>query len=92
MDFLLSGTTETFTGGEAGGGKSWALCHDFLRDAHHPDANAILFRRTYPDLEDLIHKAMEHFEGLQPTYNTSKHLFPKIFCGTPLLVRYGEEC
>jgi len=75
MDFLLSGTTETFTGGEAGGGKSWALCHDFLRDQHHSDANAILFRRTYPDLEDLIHKALEHFEGLQPTFNTSKHLF-----------------
>lgn len=74
-DFLASAVDELFFGGEAGGGKSWAICQDFLYDADNPHANGILFRRTYPDLEDLIFKAQDHFAGFNPTYNSSKHLF-----------------
>jgi hypothetical protein len=74
-DFLASSVTELFFGGEAGGGKSWALCQDFLYDVDNPNANGILFRRTYPDLEDLIHKALDHFCGFNPKFNESKHQF-----------------
>jgi hypothetical protein len=74
-DFLCSPAQEVFFGGEAGGGKSYALCHDFLYDVDNPNANGILFRKSFPDLEDLIFKAKEHFAGFSPKYNESKHLF-----------------
>lgn len=74
-DFLSTSVDECFTGGEAGGGKSWALCQDFLYDIDNPNANGILFRRTFPDLEDLIFKAQNHYAGFDQHYNSSKHLF-----------------
>jgi len=73
--FLTSPAQEVFFGGECGGGKSWSLCHDFLYDVDNPNANGILFRRSFPDLEDLIFKAKDHFAGFNPKYNESKHLF-----------------
>jgi hypothetical protein len=74
-EFLASTVDEVFFGGEAGGGKSWALCQDFLYDVDNPNANGILFRRTFPDLEDLIFKAQDHYAGFKQHYNSSKHLF-----------------
>jgi len=61
--FLSSPVEELFIGGEKGNGKSWLLLHEFLYDVEEPDANAILFRRTYPDLEDLWNKAHLHYQG-----------------------------
>ena len=73
--FMCSPAIETFTGGEAGGGKSWALLHDFLRDIKNPDANGIIFRRTSKDFEDLLHKAIQHFRGFNPVFNSQKSTF-----------------
>lgn len=72
---MASSATEVFFGGEAGGGKSWALLQDFLYDVGSPNANGILFRKTFPDLEDLIHKAIQHFADLNPTFNEAKYQF-----------------
>lgn len=74
-DFLVTPAQEVFFGGEAGGGKSWACLQDFLYDVDNPNANGILFRRSFPDLEDLIFKAKDHFGGFNPKYNEAKHLF-----------------
>jgi len=76
--FLSSPVEELFIGGEKGNGKSWLLLHEFLYDVEEPDANAILFRRTYPDLEDLWNKAHLHYQGYKPKFNDSNHsiVFP----------------
>ena len=61
--------TELFFGGARGGGKSDFLLGDYLQDAYeYGEAwRGILFRKTYPQLEDLIVR--------------SKEIYPKAFPG-----------
>lgn len=54
-------------GGAAGGGKSYAMVIDPLRYAHHKDHNAVIIRKTMPDLNELI--------------DTSRELYPLAFPG-----------
>ena len=72
--FLASSVEELFIGGEKGNGKSWLLLQEYLYDIDEQDANGILFRRTYPDLEDLWTKAHVHYAGFTPKFNDSSHL------------------
>jgi len=74
-EFLKSSETEVFYGGEAGGGKSAALLIDALYQVPIAGYKAVIFRRTYPDLEDLIHKAREWYLPTGAKFNESKHLF-----------------
>lgn len=75
--FLERGETEVFYGGEAGGGKSYALLLDATRYVNEATYSAIIFRRTFPDLEDLMHLAQEIYTaaGIGATFNGSRHLF-----------------
>lgn len=57
--FMMAPETEVFFGGEAGGGKSFALVVDAMRYIHYGDYKAIIFRRTKDDLSDLIALAQE---------------------------------
>jgi predicted phage terminase large subunit-like protein len=66
-------------GGECGGGKSEALVAAPLRWIHHPDFRAILFRRTFPELEkSLIDRSSKLYPYFKASYNSSKHywIFP----------------
>lgn len=54
-------------GGAAGGGKSYAMLVDPLRDVHNPNFRGLLVRRTTEELRDLIIE--------------SKKLYPTIFKG-----------
>ena len=45
---------EALYGGAAGGGKSDYLLAEALRQVHIPQYRAIIFRKTYPELADLI--------------------------------------
>lgn len=76
-EFLARPETEVFFGGEAGGGKSFALLIDATRYCARARYTAVIFRRTYPDLEDLMHKAINIYcaPGLEAKFNASKHLF-----------------
>lgn len=76
-EFLRRDETEVFYGGEAGGGKSEALLMDALRYVQHKDYSAIIFRREFPDLEDLINRAIEIYThpSFGAKYNSSKHRF-----------------
>lgn len=73
--FLACGDFEVLYGGAAGGGKSDALLIDALCLQHggadNPRHRAILFRRTFPELRDLIDRSREIYplivEGA--TYN-----------------------
>lgn len=67
--FLTCAADEVCYGGAAAGGKSWALLVSALGDAvnnifNNPNWKAILFRRTFPDLErTLIQLSMQLFAG-----------------------------
>ncbi|MDE1850049.1 MAG: phage terminase large subunit [Candidatus Micrarchaeota archaeon] len=53
MDFMTSPAEEILYGGAAGGGKSFALRAMAVSYClEHPGATAVLFRRTYRELED----------------------------------------
>lgn len=54
---------EVFYGGAAGGGKSDALLMTALEYISVPGYRAIIFRRTRPNLEDLIERSHEWFSG-----------------------------
>ena len=80
---------ECLYGGAAGGGKSDALLVEALRQVHIPHYRAIIFRKTYPQLTELIDRSTTLYTLAYPKarYNDSKHVwtFPsgaKIYFGS----------
>lgn len=69
---------ELLYGGAAGGGKSDALIAEASRYIDQKDYKAIIFRRTYPELEkSLVPKAFEMFHGkAKPTNKGMEWRFP----------------
>lgn len=61
--FLGLDEYEAFYGGAAGGGKSDALLAAALEYVHVPGYRAIIFRRTCPNLDDLIERTHEWLHG-----------------------------
>ena len=79
---------EALYGGAAGGGKSDALLAEALRQVHIPHYKALILRKTYPQLAELIDRSRAIYSAAFPTavYNASSHfwLFPsgaKIYFG-----------
>lgn len=79
---------ELFYGGSAGGGKSDYLLCEALRQVDKPNYNAIIFRKTFPQLTELIDRSLYLYKRAFPRarYNDSKHVwvFPsgaKIYFG-----------
>lgn len=72
--FHKSPVFEVLYGGAAGGGKSDSLLMEGLRQAHKKYYRAIVFRRTYPELQELIDRAYELFPRVFPgaTWNEQK--------------------
>ena len=80
---------ECLYGGAAGGGKSDALLAEALRQVDIPHYRAIIFRKTFPQLTELIDRSITLYKLAYPkaNYNDSKHLwtFPsgaKIYFGS----------
>lgn len=48
--FLASSADIAFYGGAAGGGKSWALLLEAIRNTDNPHFGAVIFRRTCPEI------------------------------------------
>lgn len=77
--FLLLDCKEAFYGGQAGGGKSDALLAAALQYVDVPGYHAILFRRTYADLERpgaLIPRSHEWLANTDAHWNGRRWSFP----------------
>lgn len=70
-EFLSAPEDEVLYGGAAGGGKSDSLLIDALGlqqgAIEYPSYRAILFRKTYPELVDLIDRSKELYKQISPS-------------------------
>ena len=78
--FMARFEDEALYGGAAGGGKSDALVCEALRQVQVPHYKALILRKTYPQLGELIDKTIKYYPRAFPgaKYNGSAHtwLFP----------------
>lgn len=88
IEFMERPEYEALYGGAAGGGKSDALLIEALRQVHIPHYRGIIFRKTYPQLSELIDRSHALYKPCFPgcKYNEQKHCwsFPsgaKIYFG-----------
>lgn len=83
---------DVFYGGARGGGKTDGALGDFALHAQRYGAQArgILFRRTYPELEDVIRRSRELYAALGATWSASERTwhFPN---GGTLRMRYLDH-
>lgn len=75
FDFMRRAEDEALYGGAAGGGKSDALVIEATRQVHIPHYKALILRKTYPQLTELIEKSLRYYPLAFPKarYNESKH-------------------
>lgn len=57
---MARGEWEALYGGAAGGGKSDALVIEALRQVHIPHYKALILRKTFPQLAELIDKSLNY--------------------------------
>ena len=76
--FHTSGAYEMLFGGTKGPGKTETLLREGLRQVHIPNYRAIIFRRTYPNLREIIDSSNKYFGGLGAKFNAQDHrwIFP----------------
>ena len=91
-DLLACPAQEIFYGGARGGGKSHGVLLDWVQHyLQHPQwAMGIIFRRTYPELENIIDKCLEMFPafGGHYIYTRKTWIFPG---GASLKLRHLER-
>ena len=74
-EFMARAEYEALYGGAAGGGKSDALVIEATRQVHIPYYKALIIRKTFPQLTELIEKSQRYYSVAFPKarYNESKH-------------------
>lgn len=91
-EFLAAPEQEVLYGGAAGGGKSYALLADFLRQADNPNHQGLLLRRTNDELRELIRNSLTMYLAVYPkarwNQQRSEWTFPS---GAKLWISYLEQ-
>ena len=74
-EFMARAEDEALYGGAAGGGKSDALVIEATRQVHIPYYKALIIRKTFPQLTELIEKSQRYYSVAFPRakYNEAKH-------------------
>jgi hypothetical protein len=73
QNFCSRGEYEVLYGGAAGGGKTDCLIMESTRHIGFSDYKAILFRRTFPQLQEVIDRTREYYPLLGGEYRASDH-------------------
>lgn len=73
--FMSRFEDEALYGGAAGGGKSDALVIEALRQVNIPHYKALILRKTFPQLAELIDKTQNYYRRAYPRarYNSTAH-------------------
>ena len=65
-EFMRRGEYEAFFGGAAGGGKSDCLVIEALRQVNVPNYKALILRKTYDSLKELVEKTSYYYPQASP--------------------------
>jgi hypothetical protein len=73
ITFCKSGEFEVLFGGAAGPGKTDCLIMEATRHVKFPDYRGIIFRRTYPQLQEIIDRCWKWYPKLGGEYRAGEH-------------------